>query len=159
MPKSTSLNDIPISVMDQFAKEFLGNWWNSKGYEKLDREKISRTYPPTKEYEDMNITEKTLVKSFMGIEHGPGASEDDLILASGYFHAVEREIKLQGNKVPPKFQEAINAVDRDLGIKQMDSKQKKLQELRDERDSLLSKEEKRKVVEAEIARLEEELKK
>lgn len=108
---------------------------------------------------DMNITEKTLVKSFMGIEHGPGASEEDLILASGYFHAVEREIKLQGNTVPRKFQQAIDAVDRDLGIKQQDSKQRKLQELREERDSLLSKEEKRKVVEAEIARLEEELKK
>ena len=153
-----SLTDLSasISIVDRFMEERTRQMLF--GPSEINREKISKLHPPTKENE-MNITEKTLVKSFMAVEHGPGASEEDLILASGYFHAVEREIKLQGNTVPTKFQQAIDAVDRDLGIKQQDSKQRKLQELREERDSLLSKEEKRKVVEAEIARLEEELKK
>lgn len=147
-----------ISIMDSMAREMLRDLWNPRGDEYLDRQKISRTHPPIKE-QKMNVQEKSFVKSFMEITHGPGASLDQLITAAGYFHAVEAQIMVMGLPIPKDLREAITAVDRDLKIKMETENEKKLRDLESKRETLLSNEEKLKAVEEQIKKLKEQMKK
>lgn len=107
----------------------------------------------------MNVQEKSFVKSFMEITHGPGASLDQLITAAGYFHAVEAQIMVMGLPIPKDLREAITAVDRDLKIKMETENEKKLRDLESKRETLLSNEEKLKAVEEQIKKLKEQMKK
>jgi hypothetical protein len=151
MPESFKISDLPIPVMDRYASDYVRNWFGLS-LDKIDREKISRSQPLIKE-QDMNIQEKTVVKSFMEITHGPGAALDDLIIAAGYFHSVEAQLMVMGLPIPKSFQEALKAVDRDLNLKMETEKEKQLRDLQYKREGLLSNEEKLKAVEAEIAKL------
>lgn len=151
-------SDSEIRIMDNMAREMLADLWNPKRGEYLDQEKISRTHPPIKE-QNMNVSEKTVIKSFMEITHGPGAALDDLIVAAGYFHAVEAQIRVMGFPIPKDLQEAITAVDRDLKIKMETENDKKLRDLELKRETLLSNEEKLKAVEEQIKKLKDEMKK
>lgn len=144
--------------MNEIARETLKDLWNPQRGEHLDREKTYRLHPPIKE-QDMNVQEKTVVRSFTEITHGPGASLDELILAAGYFHAVEAQLIVMNLPIPKNFQEAIKAVDRDLNLKMEIENDKKLAELERKREALLSNEEKLKGVLEEISKLKEEMKK
>lgn len=144
-----------IKVMDQMANQMWKEIWSPREDQPKSQEK---TNTPTKEKE-MNVQEKSFIKSFMEITHGPGASLDDLIMAAGYFHAVEAQILVMGLKVPIKLADSIAAVDRDLNIKLNESRAKELASLEAERRTLLTNEEKLRIVDSEIAKLKEEMKK
>lgn len=141
--------------MDQMANQMWKEIWFPHKDEPKNQEKANT---PTKEKE-MNVQEKSFIKSFMEITHGPGASLDDLIVAAGYFHAVEAQILVMGLKVPVKLADSIAAVDRDLNIKLNESRAKELASLEAERRTLLTNEEKLRIVDSEIAKLKEEMKK
>jgi len=103
----------------------------------------------------MNTYEKQVVKSFMNIEYGSGASIDQLITAYGYFGAVIDRVKAGGYEIPKDLQTAFDSCERDLKEKITENRKAKLEGLRRERDALASAEEKRSKIDAEIAKLEE----
>ena len=103
----------------------------------------------------MNTYEKTVIKNFMNIEYGPGASIDQLITAYGYFGTVIDRVKAGGYDVPKDLQTAFDSCERDLQEKITDNRKARLEGLKRERDALASAEEKRQKIDDEIAKLEE----
>jgi hypothetical protein len=104
---------------------------------------------------DMNAYERTVIKNYMNIEYGPGASIEQLTLAYGYFGSIVDKVKASGYDVPNDLQVAFNACDRDLRIKIKDQRLKEIQTLELRKDQLLSADEKRAKIDVELARLKE----
>lgn len=103
----------------------------------------------------MNTYEKTVIKNFMNIEYGSGASVEQLIMAYGYFGAAIDRIKVGGFDVPKDLQTAFEACERDLNYKIKEARIKELKDLEAKREQYISAEEKLKKVDEEIARLKE----
>jgi hypothetical protein len=112
-------------------------------------------YDSLKENRDMNTYEKTVIRNYMNIEYGTGASIEQLTMGYGYFGATIDRIKAGGFEVPKDLQTAFESCERDLNYKLRTDRLKQIETLKLRRETLLSADEKRKNIEAEIAKLEE----
>lgn len=137
MPEPFSLSDLEIANV--IAKEVMGQYGpiSLKGENRV------------------NAYEKTIVRNFMNIEYGPGASLEQLTLAYGYFATVADKITASGYDLPKDLQTVVEACKRDLDIKVKDNRLKELRALELQRDNYLTRSEKLGNIEKEIARLKE----
>jgi hypothetical protein len=166
MPQTFSETD--IQIMDQIAKKnsmLFGPrkydlWpdmtetvdWAMKEREVNIKGKISTLQG---ELDRMNAYEKTVIRNYMNIEYGTGASIEQLTMGYGYFGATIDRIKAGGFEVPKDLQTAFESCERDLNYKLRADRLKQIETLKLRRETLLSADEKRKNIEAEIAKLEE----
>jgi hypothetical protein len=145
-----------LTFADAIAIEAIGNYGiGTAAKRNLWPDMTEMVNKAEKERASMNTYEKQVIKNFMNIEYGLGASIDQLITAYGYFGAVIDRVKEGGYEVPKELQTAFDSCERDLKTKITDNRKAKLESLKRERDALASAEEKRSKIDAEITKLEE----
>lgn len=99
--------------------------------------------------------EKQIIRNYMNIEYGSGASIEQLTMAYGYFGSIIDKLKADSLEVPNELQTAFDASKRDLNEKLRNKRLEEIRVLELKREQLLSADEKRAKIEAEITRLEE----
>lgn len=108
-----------------------------------------------KKGENVNAYEKTIIKSYMNIEYGSGASIDQLAAAYGYFGTVVDRIKAGGFEVPKDLQTAYDSCERDLKEKVRGDRLRQVRALELQLETLLTADEKRNKITAELEKLRE----
>lgn len=108
--------------------------------------------------ENVNAYEKTIIKSYMNIEYGSGASIDQLAAAYGYFGTVVDRIKAGGFEVPKDLQTAYDSCERDLKEKVRGDRLRQVRALELQLETLLTADEKRNKITAELEKLRELIK-
>jgi len=103
----------------------------------------------------MNAYERVSIQKIMNVEYGSAATIEQLIMAQAYFQVVVNQIKTNGHDVPKDLQEALDATTRDLNDKLRADRRRQIKALEIQREQLLSADEKRSKIEAELAKLRE----
>ena len=103
----------------------------------------------------MNTYERAQIQRVMNIEYGTAASIDQLIMAQAYFGVVIDKVKALGNDVPRDLQATYDACTRDLNSKLRDERMKQIRAFEVQLEQLMSADEKRAKISAELARLKE----
>lgn len=103
----------------------------------------------------MNTYEKQVIKNFMNVEYGSGASIEQLITAQGYFGAVVAQVKANGHGVPSDLATALEVTTRDLNEKLRVKRLAEIKTLEYQLEQLLTADQKREKIESELSKLRE----
>ena len=103
----------------------------------------------------MNAYERQSIQRVMNIEYGSAASIEQLIMAQAYFQIVVNQIKSNSHEVPRDLQESLDATTRDLNDKLRADRTRQIRAIKLQLEQLMSADEKRSKLAAELAKLEE----
>lgn len=110
---------------------------------------------PKKGEQQMNAYERQSIQRVMNIEYGSAASIEQLIMAQAYFQIVVNQIKSNSHEVPRDLQESLDATTRDLNDKLRADRTRQIRAIELQLEQLMSADEKRTKLAAELAKLKE----